>query len=73
MGITQLIEHAGAEFLEGACLLTAPDETMDTHGFKTIATNSAKMAHYAPSECNLESWFGSITQCVRAAITGIWS
>ncbi len=73
MGITQLIEHAGAEFLEGACLLTAPAETMDSLGFKTIATNSAKMAHYAPSECNLESWFGSITQCVRAAITGIWS
>jgi len=70
MGITKIIEQTGAEILEGTCLLTAPGETLEELGLKTIVTNSAKMAHYAPGHCNQEAWFGSITQCVKAAITG---
>lgn len=72
MGVTNIIEQAGAEILEGTCILTIPNETLERLGLKTIATNSAKIAHYAPGYCNQEVWFGSITQCVRAAITGKW-
>ena len=33
---------------------------------------SAKMATYTPSHSGLEVRFGSLAQCIRAALTGEW-
>jgi predicted aconitase len=37
---------------------------------KTLMTNSAKYAYYAPSLLNTRVTFGSLADCVRSAIEG---
>ncbi len=46
LGIAQLLEKAGAEIFSGVCPVVAPTERLP---FKSIATNSAKAAHYLPT------------------------
>jgi predicted aconitase len=41
-------------------------------GFRTLATNSAKMAFYAPAHSGLSVRFGPLDQCLEAAIRGHW-
>jgi predicted aconitase len=38
-----------------------------------IATDSAKQAHYLPAILGLPVWFGSVKDCVEAAVTGRWN
>jgi len=40
---------------------------------KTMATNAAKAAFYAPSYCGLDVRFGSLEECIDAAVTGEWN
>jgi predicted aconitase len=42
-------------------------------GVRTVATDSAKQAHYLPAITGVETWFGSVRDCVEAAIGGSWS
>ncbi len=51
------------------CLVVAPVEQL---GFRTMATNSAKMAIYSPSHSGLQVRFDTLEQCLQAAITGVW-
>ena len=37
---------------------------------KTLMTNSAKYAYYAPSLLNTRVTFGSLADCVRSAVAG---
>ena len=37
---------------------------------KTLMTNSAKYAYYAPSLLNTRVTFGSLEDCVRSAVDG---
>jgi predicted aconitase len=37
-----------------------------------VALDSAKQVHYLPAMMNVEAWFGSTEDCVRAVITGKW-
>ena len=39
-------------------------------GTKVIATDSAKQAHYLPAITGVQGWFGSVSDCVDAALTG---
>ena len=42
-------------------------------GTKVFATDSAKQAHYLPAILGIEAWFGTLEECVAAAITGRWN
>jgi predicted aconitase len=42
-------------------------------GTKVFATDSAKQAHYLPAILGIEAWFGSLDDCIDAAITGHWT
>jgi hypothetical protein len=64
------IEAAGGHVVADTCLVVAP---MHELGFRSMATNSAKMASYTPSHSGLEVRFGTLEQCIRAAETGQWS
>ncbi|MBU4266756.1 MAG: aconitase X catalytic domain-containing protein [Candidatus Altiarchaeota archaeon] len=64
------IESSGAKVVADTCMIVAPVEEL---GFKTMATNAGKAAFYAPSHCNLNVRFGTLEQCINAAITGKWS
>ena len=41
-------------------------------GTAVVATDSAKQAHYLPAIMKCQTWFGTVVQCVDAALTGRW-
>jgi predicted aconitase len=63
------IEAAGGRVVADTCLVVAPVHEL---GFRSMATNSAKMATYTPSHSGLQVRFGSLAQCIRAAETARW-
>jgi len=40
---------------------------------KVVATDSAKQAHYLPAITGVQAWFGSVADCVEAAVSGRWN
>lgn len=64
-----VIEAAGGQVVADTCMIVAPVETL---GFGTLATNSAKMATYAPAHSGVRVRLGSLEQCIQAAVTGVW-
>ncbi len=69
-GLVARIEAAGGRVVADTCLVVAPVAGL---GYRTLATNSAKMAFYTPSHSGLAVRFGSLEQCLDAALTGRWS
>lgn len=69
VGWVSQIENAGGKVFADTCLVVAPIEEM---GFQGMATNSAKAAFYGPSHSKLERRFGTMEQCVEAALSGRW-
>jgi len=67
MGYFDIIQSSGAQILTETCMLVSPT---DIYGFETMMTNSGKCAHYAPALCKTEVVYGSIEECVEAAIKG---
>jgi predicted aconitase len=68
-GLVARIEAAGGRVVTDTCMVVAPAADL---GFRTLATNSAKMAYYAPSHSGLSVRFGTMEQCLEAAIRGRW-
>lgn len=52
LGYLRIIKNAGGKVAADTCMVVAPLENM---GYKGLATNSAKAAHYVPSTCNIPS------------------
>jgi predicted aconitase len=69
-GLVAVIEAAGGKVFADTCLVVAPVEEL---GFRAMATNSAKAAFYAPAHSGLQRRFGTLEQCVEAAVTGVWA
>ncbi len=57
----------GAQITLDTCILASP---MLPPEIKTLMTNSAKYAYYAPSLLNTRVTFGSLADCVQSAIEG---
>lgn len=70
LGYVRTIEEAGGRVTQDLCVVLSIPESL---GFKTLATNSPKMAFYAPGGNGLPTWFGSVEQCIDAAVNGYWS
>ena len=68
-GLVAIIEAAGGRVVADTCMVVAPVAEL---GFRTLATNSAKMAFYTPSHSGLAVRFGSMEQCLEAAVGGRW-
>jgi hypothetical protein len=69
-GYTEVIERAGGRVLADSC--PAMSRAAPT-GTKVFATDSAKQAHYLPAILGIEAWFGTLEECVAAAVTGRWN
>jgi predicted aconitase len=67
MGFTEIIEASGARIVCDTCPVLAPTSPK---GYKTLVTNSGKLAHYAPGLWNLKTGLVQIEDCVTAAIEG---
>jgi predicted aconitase len=66
-GVLEPIESFGAQITLDTCILASP---MLPPEIRTLMTNSAKYAYYAPSLLNTRVTFGSLADCVRSAIDG---
>ncbi|MCL2122888.1 MAG: aconitase X catalytic domain-containing protein [Desulfovibrionaceae bacterium] len=69
LGLTQIIERSGAVLTQDICTINSIPEAL---GLASLATNSAKMAFYAPGANKLKAWYGSLCQCIEAGVTGTW-
>ncbi len=69
LGYKSVIEEAGAEFIADTCMVVTHAEL---YHFRRIMTDSGKCAHYAPTEIAPEVIFGSLEECVEAAVRGEW-
>lgn len=68
-GWTQTIRAAGARVLTDSCPAMSKAAPPGTRVF---ATDSAKQAHYLPAILGIDAWFGTLEECVDAAVTGRW-
>jgi len=59
------IEKSGGYVLTGMCTIVSWTETL---GIKTIITNSAKTAYYAPTLNKAETVFAPLKQCLKTAL-----
>ncbi|MDO5115220.1 MAG: aconitase X catalytic domain-containing protein [Synergistaceae bacterium] len=72
-GYAQIIEAAGAKLVVDTCtVLGEMAEPMRRTGMTAMATNSAKLAHYAPGQWNIPTYYGTTEQCVNAALKGVF-
>jgi len=67
-GYSKIIEEAGAKIACDTCMAVAPLKGR----FRVMAIDSAKGCYYARGSNNFKTRFGTIEQCVEAAITGKW-
>ena len=68
-GYTDVIERAGGRLLGDSCPAMS---RVAPEGTRVFATDSAKQAHYLPAILGIEAWFGTLEDCVDAAVTGRW-
>lgn len=69
LGYIQTIENAGGRVTQDLCVVLSIPESL---GLKRLATNSPKMAFYAPGGNGLPTFYGSVKQCINAAVSGLW-
>ncbi len=69
-GLVAAVEASGGRVLADMCVVVAP---MQQLAFRTLATPSAKGATYVPAHAGLRVRYGTVEQCVEAAVTGTWS
>jgi hypothetical protein len=68
-GLLAAVEASGGRVVADMCAVVAP---MQELAFATLATTSAKGATYIPSHAGLQVRYGTVEQCVEAAVTGVW-
>lgn len=74
LGYVKTIEAAGGRMVCDTCVILGPmKEIMERDGLASLATNSAKLAHYAPGQWGFQVHYGSAAQCVEAAVNGRWN
>jgi predicted aconitase len=61
------IEKTGGHVLDGVCTVVSWTEKL---GIKTIMTNSAKTAYYAPTLNKAEPLLAPLEDCLKAAFQG---
>jgi predicted aconitase len=66
-GYMSALEAFGGKVTVDTCILATP---MLPPEIKTLMTNSAKYAYYAPGMLNTQVTFGSLADCVRSAVAG---
>ncbi|MFN2224109.1 MAG: aconitase X, partial [Candidatus Promineifilaceae bacterium] len=66
-GLLDALKEFGGRVTVDTCILATP---MLPPEIKTLMTNSAKYAYYAPGLLNTQVTYGSLADCVRSAIAG---
>jgi predicted aconitase len=69
MGYSEKIMNSGAQIICDTCPVLCPTSAK---GYKTIITNSGKLAHYAPGLWNVKTGLLELEECIEAAVNGKW-
>jgi len=69
LGWVDALEALGGRAVSDTCLVVAPVKEL---GFRHVATPSGKGAYYAPSHSGLAVHYGSLEQCIEAAVARRW-
>lgn len=72
MGYRKIIEEAGGALLSGTC----PGILLEMPPASVMATDAAKQNYYITGHFytkKLEVWYGSMEECIRAAVSGKWT
>ncbi|HKX44897.1 MAG TPA: aconitase X catalytic domain-containing protein [Burkholderiaceae bacterium] len=73
VGYIKAIEEAGGVVVRETCPFLARSRVIaPKKGYKTLTTNSAKMAFYAPGQFGLPTHYGNLDRVMSAAINGVW-
>lgn len=73
MGYIKTIEDAGGVVVRETCPFLARSRVIaPAKGYKTLTTNSAKMAYYAPGQFGLPTHYGNLQRVMNAAVAGVW-
>jgi len=66
-GVLQPLIKFGGKVTLDTCILATP---MLPPSIKVLMTNSGKYAYYAPGLLNTRVVYGSLSDCVRSAVSG---
>jgi predicted aconitase len=69
-GLVATVEACGGQVVADTCVVVAP---MHELGFRSMATASGKGAYYGPGHAGLAVHYGTLAQCVEAAVEGQWT
>lgn len=74
LGYVKTIEGAGGQIVCDTCVILGPmKQIIERDNLVSLATNSAKLAHYAPGQWGFKVHYGSAVQCIEAAVNGRWN
>ncbi|MHA1298217.1 MAG: aconitase X [Candidatus Helarchaeota archaeon] len=70
LGFGKMIENAGGKLMCDTCPAITRSKPVN---IDVMACDSPKQIHYYTAEFpKLKTWFGTVEECIDAAITGIW-
>lgn len=69
-GYLEAIENSGAHILCGSCPVVMRDQCFG-HA-QSMVINGIKQAHTIRHQVNVPVYYGSVSQCIDAALTGYW-
>ncbi len=70
-GFEQTILAAGGRIVTDTCPILSPMGYLaKARNMHALATNSAKLAHYAPGQWGMPTYYGSLEMCIQIAIDG---
>ena len=64
-GLVAAAEDCGGQVVADTCVVVAPVNEL---GFRSMATPSGKGAYYGPSHARLAVYYGTLAQCIEAAV-----
>ncbi|MGA3011903.1 MAG: aconitase X catalytic domain-containing protein [Terracidiphilus sp.] len=71
-GFEGTIRSAGGRIVTDTCPILSPMAYLaKAKNLKALATNSAKLAHYAPGQWGMPTYYGSLEACILTAIDGV--
>jgi predicted aconitase len=71
MEYADVIEKAGG-IIDDSCIGAVNPFIIFDKGVRTLATNSARAAHYAVRMTKAKAYYGSTESCIDSAVTGKW-
>jgi predicted aconitase len=70
-GYLDIIKAAGGKIVLDTCPILSPmQDLIRANGLKSMATNSAKLAHYGPGQIAIPTYYSTMEKCLIAAVSG---